>query len=371
MNGQWIGKFSGSNNGEMTVNVDDRGSYFQGVAYVNDLDANLPGIVAAFRTKDRDSDFSFRTDQLWAIHPRSKNSAPWDEVKQLYPPGLAFPTYADAIGRWDRSSLKIDWKTDIGTSAHWEAPRSRGGEPSDLKPLQMAWADFKKYVSELTGRNLFRGQEQSWRLRTTFHRAGRADVIRFVAEDIKLLHRNLSARTRHIFNLGNPDENGAFFSLIQHHGYPTPLLDWTYSPYVAAFFAYRGVSRSEAEQADPGRRVRVFVLDERWRTEIQQLLMLDRPFPHFSIAEFIAIENQRTIPQQSVSAITNVDDVESYIREKELRFGHGQAFLTAIDLPASERTAVFRELGYMGVTAGSLFPGLDGACEELRERSFL
>jgi hypothetical protein len=29
-----------------------------------------------------------------------------------------------------------------------------------------------------------------------------------------------------------------------------------------------------------------------------------------------------------------------------------------------------RELGYMGITAGSLFPGIDGACEELRERNF-
>jgi hypothetical protein len=29
-----------------------------------------------------------------------------------------------------------------------------------------------------------------------------------------------------------------------------------------------------------------------------------------------------------------------------------------------------RELALMGITAGSLFPGLDGACEELRERLF-
>jgi len=28
------------------------------------------------------------------------------------------------------------------------------------------------------------------------------------------------------------------------------------------------------------------------------------------------------------------------------------------------------DLSYMGITAGSLFPGLDGTCEELRERNF-
>jgi hypothetical protein len=43
--------------------------------------------------------------------------------------------------------------------------------------------------------------------------------------------------------------------------------------------------------------------------------MADRPFRHFSIAEFIAIDNERMIPQQSISAITNVDDIETYIIE--------------------------------------------------------
>jgi len=45
-------------------------------------------------------------------------------------------------------------------------------------------------------------------------------------------------------------------------------------------------------------------------------------------------------------------------------------YLTAIDLPVREREKVVCELGYMGITAGSMFPGLDGACEELKERNF-
>jgi hypothetical protein len=89
--------------------------------------------------------------------------------------------------------------------------------------------------------------------------------------------------------------------------------------------------------------------------------------PHLSIGEFLAIENERMIPQQAASTVTNLDDIETYIRGKETA---EKKYLWAIDLPAKERKMVVEELTYMGITASSLFPGLDGACEELRERNF-
>ena len=62
-----------------------------------------------------------------------------------------------------------------------------------------------------------------------------------------------------------------------------------------------------------------------------------------------------------------MDDIESYIRYLETP---DRQFLRIIDLPVNERPIIMRELSVMGITAGSLFPGLDGACEELRERLF-
>ena len=73
------------------------------------------------------------------------------------------------------------------------------------------------------------------------------------------------------------------------------------------------------------------------------------------------------IPQQAVSSVTNIDDIETFIHSKETS---GKQYLRVIDLPIKERRLVMRELSTMGITAGSLFPGLDGACEELRERFF-
>jgi hypothetical protein len=159
-----------------------------------------------------------------------------------------------------------------------------------------------------------------------------------------------------------------FFNLVQHHGYPTPLLDWTYSPYVGAFFAYHQLANSEARTATADDKVRIFMFDQRsWRNTYLQIPKVASCPPHFSIQEFISIENERLIPQQSISSITNIDDIESYIRSKE---SPERKYLQMIDLPLSERPHVMRELSIMGITAGSLFPGLDGACEELKERNF-
>jgi hypothetical protein len=179
----------------------------------------------------------------------------------------------------------------------------------------------------------------------------------------------LNRSRNYVFNLQIPDENGAFLNLIQHHGYPTPLLDWTYSPYVAAFFAFRDISNKKAAIADRHEKVRIHVFNqEQWRKDLNQILFLVAPRLHVSIGEFIAIENERMIPQQAASTITNVDDIEAYIHS--VQQGNGKSYLSAIDLPISDRRQVVRDLSYMGITAGSLFPGLDGACEELTERNF-
>ena len=115
-------------------------------------------------------------------------------------------------------------------------------------------------------------------------------------------------------------------------------------------------------------KVRILVFDQsQWKSDFPQILNLTMPRPHLSILESLAIENERLIPQQAASTVTNIDDIELYIRSKE---SHDKTYLSAIDLPVHDREKVLQELRYMGITAGSMFPGLDGACEELKERNF-
>jgi hypothetical protein len=368
LNGQWVGTYSGPSAGNIVVNIDKGDLNYRGVADLSNADKTVPGSVAAFTTPNKEPEFSVRTDWILAIDQDSGQAVSTDNIAKKYP-NVRFPTYADVKGSLENDILKLSWTTDVGTVNTCALPRSKADLPSELTPTQVTWAEYRERVAmELPKRYLFRGQNGPWRLRTSFHRAGRADLQRYMREDIPTLHRQLSARTRHVFNLTIGDENGAFYNLVQHHGYPTPLLDWTYSPYVAAFFAYRGITNANAAAAKASEKVRILVFDQaKWKKDWNQLLFLICPTLHVSICEFIAIENERMIPQQAVSMLTNVDDIESYIRSKE---SATKKYVWAFDLPISERRHVIDELSYMGITAGSMFPGLDGACEELKERNF-
>ena len=293
----------------------------------------------------------------------------WENVKQYYPNGIMSKSVT-VKGTWSSKQLSLSWTTDIGAIGDCKLKHSQSTQKSKLAAKKTTWESFKKYISKLEGRKfLFRGQEEPWRLRTSFHRTGRADVQRFVNEDIQTLHKHLSARTKHVFNLDIGNENGAFFNLVQHHGYPTPLLDWTYSPYVAAYFAFRNISKDDIKEATSKSKVRIFMFNQaEWRRDYQQYLHLSTAKLHLSIGEFMAIENERMIPQQAISTVTNIDDIESYISICEQV--SKKTYLQAFDLPLKERDKVIQELRYMGITAGSMFPGLDGACEELKDRNF-
>lgn len=364
MNGQWIGRFGGSTPGQMIVNVDELESAYEGVAFLFNDDQTLPTTAAGFSITGKKPQFDVRTGYLLALDQKTLQPIPLEQLQQ------PFSKHADVSGQLDGNTLRLVWKTDIGVEGTCALDRSRGDEASELKAEQMNWNDYKKFVAGLQSERLiFRGQNKPPRLRTSYHRLGRAEMTRFVNQDMPMLYRSLSARTRHVFNLSSADENGSFLNLVQHHGYPTPLLDWTYSPYVAAFFAYRGTSNRKADVADSGTKVRIFIFDaEKWRKTFEICMQLIFPRLHITIAEFMAIENERLIPQQAVTMVTNIDDIETYIRNREQQ--SGEMFLRAVDLPLSERRVVMRELTYMGITAGSMFPGLDGACEELKERNF-
>jgi hypothetical protein len=229
LQGQWTGTYSGTNTGEAVLELDAVGSNFEGWIYVYDNRQQLPP-AGAFVVIPMGAS-SYSNSEL-PVTPLDPNTGEFTQRAQLQTrfPDVIIPTTVNTDWAISADTIQVQWRTDIGTNGNGTLQKVDGNKPSELVPLNInTWTGFRRYVRDLEPyKFIFRGQESNkWRLRTSFHRTDRSDLVRYMREDVNALHQNLSSLTRHIFNLSNPIDYGAFISLIQHHGYPTPLLDWT------------------------------------------------------------------------------------------------------------------------------------------------
>jgi len=365
MKGQWIGSYSGSVDGKIMVNIDETTNCYQVVAYIRPDDSKLPISVAHIETKDKSLEQTL-TAYINPVDPQTGFQSDWEKVKGSFNDDIVHSDTSEVELKLEDNKLHISSVSNVGVELICTLVKSNGTDKSKIAGESKSWVEFKELISDMqSSKYLYRGQKEPWRLRTTFHRGERYRMSEFTGKDVKQLHQRLSAITKHYFDLSVPDQNGAFFNLLQHHGYPTPLLDWSYSPYVSAFFAFRSWPLGYVGKGD----IRIYIFDnEGWQSKYDQIQSLDPPYPHLSVMEFISIDNPRLVPQQAITTVTNIDDIEAYILEKQE--ADGIQYIRAIDIPANEREVAMRELRFMGITAGSMFPSIDGVCEEFRERNF-
>lgn len=123
------------------------------------------------------------------------------------------------------------------------------------------WVDFSAAIEEIRKeygkRILFRGQaNNNWELKTTLERASnRSWTIKEYAETVLRCAPRIETFTEKKWNLTLPQNldkylednlddvrpfipDYSFWVYLRHHGFPSPLLDWSASPFVAVFFAF-------------------------------------------------------------------------------------------------------------------------------------
>lgn len=250
---------------------------------------------------------------------------------------------------------------------------------------------------------VFRGQSQvEWPLATSFERAAVAGRVR--SHDLQnrewWILRQFQRRA-HLVLASPPNQLAIleWLALIQHYGGPTRLLDFTYSPYIAAFFAVEFTTTDAAiwgvnlgalddllgpasgeETIDDVNRKRANAVEGvlRGQSTAPGILHVepDRLNERMAIQQgvFLFPTDIRSTFMQNIAgafavpANTFNDGTAPQLRCRE--------FIDALYTPAAPTVvkiiiqrdlhmAVMRDLTSMNIGAQSLFPGLDGFARSL------
>lgn len=177
-----------------------------------------------------------------------------------------------------------------------------------------------------------------------------------------------------------------WWTYMQHHGVPTRLLDWTTSPFVAAYFAV------EREDEDPDGAIWIInsaSFEDPLRLRYPESMPKSEghdtgsnwddpevfwkcfrdPYAKATLASATpARQTDRMIAQQTISfsspqILAKHDEIIFEAIPDEPR---GKACKKLI-IPSDQKTGFLRQLRRMNITGATLFPGIDGFGKSVRE----
>lgn len=233
------------------------------------------------------------------------------------------------------------------------------------------WDDFKHGVrSELPGshdydvykRFIFRGQGSAdWPLKSSFDRtysdkqaASRDGLAKeLISEFFEECERYSAWR----YSRDDP----RVLAMAQHHGLPTRLLDWSFSPYVAAYFAFSWFLFEKPN--DRKGNVAIWILN---RDEVEK----KAPEGQLQIISVQDHENNRLGNQFGLFTFlkTNESSLEAYLTSKAVDLGHA---LVKLEVPRSQCKQALQDLILMGIHHGTIFPGREGITQTIKLRNLL
>ena len=261
------------------------------------------------------------------------------------------------------------------------ARKPKGGStPYEVIRLE-SWDEFLKVMTESPYSDwAFRGHsDERWPLFSKLSRyfvSFRVDRRKWQEQEERILR--IFKRKAHLFlnQPPDPDDEFQWLALMQHHGAPTRLLDFTWSPYVAVFFALEGATGDAAIWAlnpDPlaytstqtiagGSIIHPPKINPRVKGNLRRYFLQGK-LPFLYVGE-PQVMNRRLIAQSGTFAIPGI--LTQPLEEILSGYPDPKNTLVKFILPSEDiRRRGLRELYRMKITNETLFPDLDGLARSL------
>jgi len=254
--------------------------------------------------------------------------------------------------------------------------------PAQLRMLDERRAALRDMPKGSVSRLLFRGQADArWQLETTLERYSGINQLVSVVDYYKLVtavRPQVESFTDRVWNIPDYTEylellrKDEFFPLagfsgyeflvyLRHHGFPSPLLDWTRSPYIAAYFAF-GDGPLSTE------RVALYAYYEfagRAKTGWAEAPRITR------LGAYVRTHPRHFLQQSEYTVCTVRDRTEWHFARHENVFGRAdgrQDVLWKLTLPSAEAPKVLADLERFNINAYSLFGSEDSLLRTLAMR---
>jgi FRG domain len=185
-------------------------------------------------------------------------------------------------------------------------------------------------------------------------------------------------------------DDNVLWTIAQHHGLATHLLDFTYSPFVALFFAFEEEKCWCTENGKdvfkcPDKRAIFAVthhiigtsgeVDKDKSLAIKELTV---PFTAPGCGNYRATSQAGVFLNMLKKDYPEKWDLESYVREKQSKETykappatdanpHPQLYLQKLIIPNNDRIACLRFLDKMNINRATLFPDLDGIAKYVND----